>query len=57
MNEEELRDLMYTAQLPIVLSIRYPRGEGVMVAEWKTPFKAIKVGTGRRARSAPTSPC
>ncbi len=52
MNEEELRDLMYTAQLPDQgpFSIRYPRGEGVMT-EWKTPFKAIKVGTGRKARS------
>lgn len=52
MNEEELRDLMYTAQLPGQgpFSIRYPRGEGVMT-EWKTPFKEIKVGTGRRLRS------
>ena len=52
MNEEELRDLMYTAQLPDMgpFSIRYPRGEGVMT-EWKTPFKAIKVGTGRKLRS------
>ncbi len=52
MNEEELRDLMYTAQLPDQgpFSIRYPRGEGVMT-EWKTPFKAIKVGTGRKLRS------
>ncbi|MCB9171118.1 MAG: 1-deoxy-D-xylulose-5-phosphate synthase [Flavobacteriales bacterium] len=51
MNEEELRDLMYTAQLQDQgpFSIRYPRGEGVMT-EWKTPFKAIKVGTGRRLR-------
>ena len=41
MNEEELRNLMFTAQhednqLPF--SIRYPRGNGVMV-DWKTPFK------------------
>jgi 1-deoxy-D-xylulose-5-phosphate synthase len=52
MNEEELRDLMYTAQLPDQgpFSIRYPRGEGVMT-EWKTPFKEIKVGTGRKVRS------
>ncbi|MCB0795522.1 MAG: 1-deoxy-D-xylulose-5-phosphate synthase, partial [Flavobacteriales bacterium] len=47
-----LRDLMYTAQLPDQgpFSIRYPRGEGVMV-NWKTPFKEIKVGTGRKLRS------
>lgn len=51
MNESELRNLMYTAQLPDQgpFSIRYPRGRGVMT-EWKTPFKQIKVGTGRRLR-------
>jgi len=52
MNESELRNLMYTAQLesttnPIV--IRYPRGEGVM-PEWKTPFEEIKIGTGRKLK-------
>ncbi|SHJ70736.1 1-deoxy-D-xylulose-5-phosphate synthase [Hymenobacter daecheongensis DSM 21074] len=48
MNEEELRNLMYTAQLPDMgpFSIRYPRGEGVM-PEWRLPFKKITVGTGR----------
>jgi len=49
MNEEELRNLMYTAQLPRkgkAFSIRYPRGQGVM-PEWRTPFQAIAVGTGR----------
>ena len=50
MNESELRNLMYTAQLettqqPFV--IRYPRGEGVM-SEWKTEMKEIKIGTGRK---------
>src|SRR5690554_711327 len=48
MNEEELRNLMFTAQQedmgPFV--IRYPRGNGVMV-DWKRPFKAIEVGRGR----------
>ncbi|RZL19662.1 MAG: 1-deoxy-D-xylulose-5-phosphate synthase, partial [Pedobacter sp.] len=49
MNEEELRNLMYTAQLPDMgpVSIRYPRGNGVMV-NWKTPFKALEVGKGRK---------
>ncbi len=49
MNEEELRNLMYTAQLENKgpFSIRYPRGNGVMT-EWKTPFKEVKVGSGRR---------
>ncbi len=52
MNEEELRNLMYTAQLPDKgpFSIRYPRGKGVMT-EWKTPFKEIKIGTGRKIKS------
>ena len=52
MNEEELRNLMYTAQLPDQgpFSIRYPRGQGVMT-EWKTPLKEIKVGTGRKLRN------
>lgn len=53
MNEEELRNLMYTAQLPennFPFSIRYPRGEGVMI-NWKTPFKKIKIGTGRKIKS------
>lgn len=49
MNEAELRDLMFTAQQDNMgpFSIRYPRGKGVMT-EWKTPMKAIKVGTGRK---------
>ena len=52
MNEEELRNLMYTAQLENKgpFSIRYPRGNGVMT-EWKTPFKEIKVGSGRKVTS------
>ena len=49
MNEEELRNLMFTAQLdnmgPFV--IRYPRGQGVMI-DWKKPMKAIEIGTGRK---------
>lgn len=52
MNEAELRNLMFTAQLdtntlPIV--IRYPRGEGVM-PEWRTEMKEIKIGTGRKLK-------
>lgn len=52
MNEEELRNLMYTSQSdehgPFV--IRYPRGQGVM-PQWKTPFKKIKIGTGRKIKN------
>jgi len=49
MNESELRNLMYTAQQENMgpFSIRYPRGKGVMT-EWKTPMKALQVGTGRK---------
>lgn len=49
MNEEELRNLMYTAQLPDKgpFVIRYPRGNGVMV-DWKRPFKEIHIGKGRK---------
>lgn len=49
MNESELRNLMYTAQLDetdVPFSIRYPRGQGV-TPEWKTPFEKIEIGTGR----------
>jgi 1-deoxy-D-xylulose-5-phosphate synthase len=52
MNEAELRDLMYTAQLEknqLPFSIRYPRGEGTM-PEWRTEMKEIKIGTGRKLK-------
>nr|WP_287939934.1 1-deoxy-D-xylulose-5-phosphate synthase [Algoriphagus sp.] len=50
MNEEELRNLMYTGSVyggPF--SIRYPRGNGV-IPEWKTPLREIPVGQGRIVR-------
>ncbi len=49
MNESELRNLMYTAQLPrehTAFTIRYPRGQGV-TPQWRTPMKAIPIGKGR----------
>ncbi len=51
MNEQELRHLMYTAQLPDkgVFVIRYPRGRGVC-PEWRCPMQEVAVGTGRRLR-------
>ncbi|OIR06910.1 1-deoxy-D-xylulose-5-phosphate synthase [mine drainage metagenome] len=52
MNEKELRNLMYTAQLPSIKNpfvIRYPRGEGVM-PEWKTAFEEIQIGKGRKIK-------
>jgi len=48
MNEEELRNLMYSATLhdgPI--SIRYPRGNGVMI-DWRKEFKEISIGSARK---------
>lgn len=52
LNEEDLRDLMYTAQVENhgPFSIRYPRGNGSMV-DWKTPFKKIKIGEGKRLKN------
>ena len=49
MNEQELRNLMYTAQLKECgpFSIRYPRGNGVML-DWETPFEEINIGEGRQ---------
>lgn len=51
MDEPQLRDMMYTAQLsdhgPIV--IRYPRGEGSTI-DWRTPMSPIPIGRGRRLR-------
>jgi len=52
MNESELRNLMYTAQLDatdLPFVIRYPRGQGVM-PEWETPFREIVIGTGRKLK-------
>jgi 1-deoxy-D-xylulose-5-phosphate synthase len=47
MNEEELRNLMYSASLHEgPYSIRYPRGNGVM-PNWRTPLRQIPVGQGR----------
>ncbi len=59
MNERELRNMMYTAQLEttnVPVSIRYPRGEGIMadlqkdnMAE-KYPFEEIQIGKGRKIK-------
>jgi 1-deoxy-D-xylulose-5-phosphate synthase len=52
LNEQELRNLMYTAQLNPTgpWAIRYPRGNGVM-HKWKTPFEAIPIGKGQKLKS------
>ena len=52
MNEQELRNLMFTSQLPEInlpFVIRYPRGEGVMV-DWKKPFEKLPIGKGRKLK-------
>ncbi len=52
MNEQELRNLMYTVSLDefknlkTAISIRYPRGEGVM-PNWRLPFEKMELGKGR----------
>ena len=51
MDEHELRNMMYTAQLPNqgAVVIRYPRGASVH-ADWKNDFEALPVGKGRCVR-------
>lgn len=52
MNEQELRNLMYTAQLEstkLPFVIRYPRGEGVM-PDWRKVLEEIQIGKGRKLR-------
>lgn len=48
MDEVELRNLMFTAQLENkgTFSIRYPRGKG-MIEDWKKPFEKIQIGKAR----------
>lgn len=47
LNEIDLRNMMYTAQLGGYgpFSIRYPRGRG-SILDWKQPFKKIEIGKG-----------
>ncbi|NQU51540.1 MAG: 1-deoxy-D-xylulose-5-phosphate synthase [Bacteroidetes bacterium] len=50
MDEIEMRNLMYTAQLKetnLPFSIRYPRGCGIK-PNWKKPFEKIEIGKGRK---------
>lgn len=48
MDEGELRNIMYTAQLGLQgpIAIRYPRGRG-RTLEWRTEFEALEIGKGR----------
>ncbi|TAD93791.1 MAG: 1-deoxy-D-xylulose-5-phosphate synthase, partial [Bacteroidetes bacterium] len=53
MNEVELRNMMYTVSLDefkkykSAISIRYPRGEGV-IPDWRKPFAKMEIGKGRK---------
>jgi len=51
MNEHELRNMMYTAQIPGhgPVVIRYPRGASVH-SDWRSDFCEIRVGEGRLLR-------
>jgi 1-deoxy-D-xylulose-5-phosphate synthase len=51
MNEEELRNMMFTAQTmgKGPFAIRYPKGRGVM-PDWETPMQELEVGKGRKLR-------
>lgn len=51
MDEHELRDMMYTAQLPGIgpIVIRYPRGKSVH-SNWKSDFNKIGIGEGRQIK-------
>ncbi len=55
MNEHELRNLMYTAQMdghgPMV--IRYPKGKGTL-QDWHNEFKEVKIGSSRKLKQGKT---
>ncbi len=48
LNEVELRNIMYTAQLGLEnpIAIRYPRGKGVLL-DWKVPYSKVTIGKGQ----------
>lgn len=52
MDEIELRDMMYTAQIygKGPFSIRYPRGYGENLS-WRKAFKPVEIGKGRMLKS------
>ena len=51
LNETELRNIMYTAQLGLKdpMVIRYPRGRGIN-SKWKLPFEKIEMGKGQELK-------
>lgn len=51
MNEIELRNSMYTAQMGLnqPIAIRYPRGRGVL-QDWRAPFEKVPIGSSRELK-------
>ncbi|HSD13598.1 MAG TPA: 1-deoxy-D-xylulose-5-phosphate synthase [Flavobacterium sp.] len=51
MDELELRNIMYTAQLGLEhpIAIRYPRGRGNVI-DWKQPFEKLEIGKAKLLR-------
>jgi 1-deoxy-D-xylulose-5-phosphate synthase len=51
MNEAELRNIMYTAQLGLgrPIAIRYPRGHGVTL-DWRSPMEKIDIGVSEEVK-------
>ena len=51
LNETELRNIMYTAQLGLEnpIAIRYPRGKGVLT-DWNTSLEKIEIGTSEELK-------
>lgn len=52
MNERELRNIMFTAQLGLAhpIAIRYPRGRGVL-KKWQLPFEKIEIGKAEELKA------
>jgi 1-deoxy-D-xylulose-5-phosphate synthase len=52
MDEHQLRNLMYTAQLPNkgAFAIRYPRGKGNL-SDWCNPMQELPIGKGEMLKS------
>ncbi|OIQ17671.1 MAG: 1-deoxy-D-xylulose-5-phosphate synthase [Flavobacterium sp. MedPE-SWcel] len=51
LNESQLRNILYTAQLglPHPIAIRYPRGRSENI-NWKLPFKEIEIGKAKQLK-------
>ncbi len=51
LNEQELRNIMFTAQLGLEhpIAIRYPRGRGIN-ENWRTPFVKLKIGKAQELK-------